>query len=409
MRHLWFYMLRCVVGPRSFKVTPVRMSFDQTTLLTAASLSSAALAIGLLAFWLQFRRDRYLLVWSCALLTIIAGIVIFNAPEYRLTPQYVAQVLFILGFALIDAGGAMFCTGRYRLSQTGTVALSGFLAATLLFGAGLSGYGTLTSNLVIGTLLFMTASRYWRRRSESPLAMLAVCTLLAMVAVSFWACAFVLAVEGHAVLTARPANWAEEFNAIAAVVGLTGVGAIVFSQVQNRTVQRHRQEAMTDALTKLPNRRALMQRFPQERIRAGTALVLFDIDHFKRINDRYGHAAGDAVLTRFAEILIDAAGQEAFPVRLGGEEFGAVMDSVRAPDAYAFAEGVRRRFAEAVMRADGAPFHVTVSAGFAIASDVDLNFGSLFKRADRALYDAKDGGRNQVLGASPELIRPLTA
>lgn len=161
---------------------------------------------------------------------------------------------------------------------------------------------------------------------------------------------------------------------------------------------------LQDSLTGLANRRALDLEFQQawnqaHRRRAPLSLLLADIDHFKRINDAHGHAAGDACLLHFAELMrrhFRRAGD--LPVRLGGEEFVVVLEDCNLEDAEYHAEAFRRLVESEPGRFDGQAFPMTVSVGVATARwDGHDRPDNLLKRADDACYLAKHSGRNRVL------------
>jgi diguanylate cyclase (GGDEF)-like protein/PAS domain S-box-containing protein len=160
--------------------------------------------------------------------------------------------------------------------------------------------------------------------------------------------------------------------------------------------------AATDFLTGLPNRRQIMARMEQEFARiqrdssALAAVMMFDLDLFKSINDRFGHAIGDEVLKHFASILqlelrkVDSVG------RVGGEEFAIVLSGADMEDAARFAERVRARLAAAPMRDGDITIAVTVSIGIAAMVAEDASINNSLSRADAALYQAKQGGRDRI-------------
>jgi diguanylate cyclase (GGDEF)-like protein/PAS domain S-box-containing protein len=160
--------------------------------------------------------------------------------------------------------------------------------------------------------------------------------------------------------------------------------------------------ATTDALTGLPNRRAFFARMDEalSRLRRGldqTMMVLMvDLDHFKSINDRFGHASGDVVLKHFAAVLRGEVRGVDFCGRIGGEEFAVLLPSADCKDASVFAERLRSKVEmSSVMVADQL-VSITVSIGVAIINVNDTTAEESLMRADCALYRAKAGGRNRV-------------
>ncbi|USA38504.1 GGDEF domain-containing protein [Pelagerythrobacter marinus] len=131
-------------------------------------------------------------------------------------------------------------------------------------------------------------------------------------------------------------------------------------------------------------------------------LVAADIDHFKTVNDTYGHAIGDAVIARFAQLLKTAAGEGAVVGRLGGEEFAVLLAGSNLAEGRRFAESVRERFCAAPLAELGIDRTITASFGVAQLTLAD-NLFDLARRADSALYRAKRSGRNQVSLALGEL------
>jgi len=161
--------------------------------------------------------------------------------------------------------------------------------------------------------------------------------------------------------------------------------------------------AQTDELTNIPNRRHILGRFHEELLRAARyqhefCFGIVDIDHFKLVNDKYGHPVGDEVLRHFARFLRDHLRSQDMVGRLGGEEFAVLFPETRLDDALL----VLSRIGEALQReclSQIAPdFSYTFSAGLA-STDADLmqDCDLLMARADKALYQAKNGGRNRVL------------
>ncbi|MBC7843490.1 MAG: GGDEF domain-containing protein [Gemmatimonadaceae bacterium] len=159
--------------------------------------------------------------------------------------------------------------------------------------------------------------------------------------------------------------------------------------------------AHRDALTGLFNRRHFMEEFERELTRAARTLhpltlLLIDADHFKRINDEHGHAAGDEVLKHLAHTIADAMRPYDRLARYGGEEFVAVLPGATLAEACQIAERVRSAVAERLMPLqDGTVLRVTVSVGVSERYPDDQRGTAMFDRADSSLYRAKGAGRNR--------------
>jgi diguanylate cyclase len=159
-------------------------------------------------------------------------------------------------------------------------------------------------------------------------------------------------------------------------------------------------EARTDALTGLPNRRAFdhsMDELYSKHLRTQQplSLVLIDVDHFKKINDTYGHSSGDIVLMSVAKHLAAFAKECHLVARYGGEEFGLIFSAPRQ-QAAAIAERIRASVAASPVEAEGKSIQVTMSAGVAQLESCE-RLGELFRNSDQALYSAKESGRNRVV------------
>ena len=177
-----------------------------------------------------------------------------------------------------------------------------------------------------------------------------------------------------------------------------------FSDItHHKQLERQLQDAAaTDFLTGLPNRRHIMARMEQELARvqrepaALAAVLMFDLDLFKDINDRYGHAMGDEVLKHFSQVLLHELRKVDSVGRIGGEEFAIILSGADMADAFGFAERVRTRMAASPMRDGGLTIPITVSIGISAMAQDDTSVTNSLSRADAALYQAKQAGRNRV-------------
>jgi diguanylate cyclase (GGDEF)-like protein len=352
--------------------------------------------------WVASRSDTYLLSWASGLTLVVAGVVCFalNGERYTDAMQFAAFALSIAGLSFIHAGALQFSGHRGRSPQAAAIG-AGLVGLTAVpFLAHLSGVGTIIGNVVMAILLVLAGVPYWLGRQEARLPMTVNAVLYAVSGLSFVFCSLVLLIEQRWVLTALAHNWAEDLNAVVVIVGLTGIGAISLTLNQLRSAHHHRREAMTDALTGLLNRRALFDTLDAAPLESGSAVIMFDIDHFKAINDRLGHAGGDRVLDRFGRLLRDELRHDDLSARLGGEEFCAVLPNLTKRSAAAVAERVRAAFEASGTLLDQA----TVSAGVAISGLGGEPFGDVLRRADEALYAAKAGGRNRIHAPGPRLV-----
>lgn len=165
--------------------------------------------------------------------------------------------------------------------------------------------------------------------------------------------------------------------------------------------ESQRKEQYCDHLTGIANRRAFFDAAELELERAKRSprplsLILFDADHFKTVNDRFGHPVGDAVLRRLADTLASNFRQIDVVARIGGEEFAVLLPSTTIEDAMAVAIRVQRQVETQVVHVDGHEIRYTLSGGIAAMGSDVLDLADLMKRADQALYAAKANGRNRI-------------
>jgi len=201
---------------------------------------------------------------------------------------------------------------------------------------------------------------------------------------------------------ARP----DAFDEISPVVLQTLIGHIQTSLSTALRYDRIRREVVTDPLTNLYNRRFFEQRAQEEiersiRHHVPMTLLMLDIDHFKRINDTYGHQTGDRVLQSVAQYLRESVRQTDICARYGGEEFILLLPATPGRNAVFLADRLRRGLGDLMHTGLGLPSHesVTVSGGVATCPRDATDVEGLIAAADAALYQAKDGGRNRIVRA----------
>ncbi len=374
------------------------MMLDYHSLLLALGFSSACLMVTLFGTWFSRRTDSFLLTLVIALAFTVSGIGVYSAYTVNagLVGAGLSYVLMMTGFAIIYAASVQFRLGGQPWRRAASIAAVSIGIGLPPIAGGLDGLGFIVMNLGMAGLLMGTAYQYWLARAESPGPLSGMVILYALSGLSFALCALALVQDGRLSLGHAPDNWAENLNLGVCIAGMTGIGALSLALHQWRIAAHHRIEAMTDPLTGLMNRRALFDGHGHLAVTASTAVVVFDIDRFKTINDEHGHAAGDMVLKIFASDLTLELGGRKTAARLGGEEFVLILDEVMPGRAERIANDVRRRFAARDIDIDGKILRCTVSAGVAVGLPGGQPFESVLNIADQALYEAKRSGRNRV-------------
>jgi diguanylate cyclase (GGDEF)-like protein len=188
-------------------------------------------------------------------------------------------------------------------------------------------------------------------------------------------------------------------------------------RLENSLIEAREQmrfKATHDALTSLWNRGVIMDLLTHELSRARreqhcTAVLIGDVDHFKRVNDTYGHAVGDEVLREFARRLLASVRSYDFVGRYGGEEFVIILNNCKPEGAPTRAEEVRKAIAKAPFQTSAGPLDMTMSMGLLLSVDwPPWPVEQLLVEADAALYAAKAGGRNCVKYAKPKTTEPFS-
>jgi len=183
-----------------------------------------------------------------------------------------------------------------------------------------------------------------------------------------------------------------------------------FSQAVLNAVElsKMRDLAMRDGLTGLLNRRIFDELLSHKIEQQGShpvSLLLIDLDNFKQVNDTYGHQAGDEVLVSFAQLLKESCRGSDLVARFGGEEFAVILPETPDTTAHAVAQRLRKRLANTIFTFDGQRLRITVSIGLATSlSENPILTANVIKRADSALYQAKQTGKNRVCTHSTDLL-----
>jgi diguanylate cyclase (GGDEF)-like protein len=265
----------------------------------------------------------------------------------------------------------------------------------------------LVSSLSAAPLIAMTAYEFWRGRAEHLPSRRTVIVLFSSMALIF---AIRIPLIGVApfpfgALPAEPA-YVAAFNLI--LFFHTVVLAILLVALsKERQELEQRNQAQTDSLTGALNRRGFVTRgrrlvLRHKKMREPLCLLFIDLDHFKALNDRYGHSGGDDALTAFVAVVHDNIRPTDFLFRLGGEEFCCLLPFTDADGAYQVAQRIRCALEATGVQVAGVPVNVTVSIGIASTDAFGYDIDTLVRRADMAVYSAKRQGRNRVVIAATD-------
>jgi diguanylate cyclase (GGDEF)-like protein len=175
--------------------------------------------------------------------------------------------------------------------------------------------------------------------------------------------------------------------------------------IKERSEQRHRTASETDMLTGVANRRAFVQRteLALRDAHGESVLAVIDLDHFKSINDQFGHQAGDRALVEFARTVKNRLPKDVLFGRIGGEEFAVFIPENGERSAVTLLNEIRHAVEISAVQSQGRPLKLTVSIGGATLEKAGINFDNLVAAADCALYAAKEEGRNRVTMFSPSM------
>lgn len=372
--------------------------FDINSLLIATAISGVCLSLTVLLFWQMNRGSGFMVTWAGSVGILVGHVAAFWFYAQTLSPVLgtVACALLPVGAIGLYAAAKQFVDNRIPVSSFLWLAIPYLVLVPPIFALGYDGLALVLQNAVTASVFFLTGWAYFGRRGDASFSLGALSGLHFLLGVSFALCGMVLLVEGDWHLGRPPSNWAEDINVVASVLGMTGIGALTLLLDQSRLAGSFQRAAMVDPMTGLLNRRALLATHSQI-FGSRKAFVLFDIDHFKQVNDRYGHAVGDEVLMGFARVALAGARGSDDVIRLGGEEFAMVMDGVTPEQVRKAAERISADFADLSFQAgEGEAFRCTLSAGIAFGDDGQPSLSDVMARADRALYVAKREGRNRI-------------
>lgn len=380
------------------------------TVLITNAVACLCICVSLVLIWRTARSETYILFWSLGY-GFAAGAMVLAARAFAAAEQPALtglQVIVSPGTMLLAAFGAFWLGYRRFAGQSGggDAILAGagvliWLALALVDGA-LSDTALrarINALLELSYLLAIVLGLMRDHRAEPTAAVGLTAALLIIHAVKLTAAVLsigIVAPDPFALVRTSPVFGA--LGLIETSVFAVFLGLLQLVLIGQRSQRRLRVAAETDQLTGLANRRHFLDRSAPYLVgdRQRGALILFDIDHFKRVNDTYGHPAGDRALIRFAAVLAAMAPPGSVAARLGGEEFALFLPEATLAEASLVAEHVRRSVAGLSIATAAGDVRLTVSGGVAAVSETGAEYDALHAAADGALYAAKRDGRDQI-------------
>jgi len=376
-------------------------SLDLPTLSLVAVCIAGLLGLFLIIDWMQQRNVRALAWWGSAYLIGASAMALgtMPAPLIKL-PAAVPGALIFLACGMVWNGVRLF-QGRRVLPFATFIGAVLWLGLAQIPGMMENGRGEIIGALIVPVYTFFIAMELWRERRRTRYSRAA-----AVVVPCLHAGVFLVPLAMRAFLPdGHSGAWLTVFT-LETILYAVGTAFIVMLMVKDHHVHVYRTAASTDHLTGLLNRRAFIENAQTLRKRLAkrgepVAVLMFDLDHFKSINDRFGHSAGDEVLRLFARVTKTSTRLSDIIGRLGGEEFIAIVPG-NIEVAEKIAERVRTAFENAGAVIESLPIAATVSIGAASSYDAAMTVDALIAKADAALYRAKHEGRNRVVSTESE-------
>ena len=376
-------------------------SLDLPTLSLVAVCIAGLLGLFLIIDWMQQRNVRALAWWGSAYLIGASAMALGTMPApFIKLPAAVPGALTFLACGMVWNGVRLF-QGRRVLPFATFIGAVLWLGLAQIPGMMDGGNGEALGALIVPVYTFFIAMELWRERRRTRYSRAAAIVVPCLHAGIFLVplAMRVFLPDGH------NGAWLTVFT-LETILYAVGTAFIVMLMVKDHHVHVYRTAASTDHLTGVLNRRAFVETaqtlFKRQAKRGEpVAVLMFDLDHFKSINDRFGHSAGDEVLRLFARVARASTRLNDIIGRFGGEEFIAIVPG-GIEVAQKIAERVRTAFENAGAVIESQPIGATVSIGAAASYDATTPIDALIAKADAALYRAKHDGRNRVVATESE-------
>ncbi len=386
------------------------MSDGVSTLFSVSISVESMLGLLMLFMWAQNLEIRAVGWWGSAHLLRAGSISLFGL--YGQAPDAItidlANVILLTSFATTWVGTRLYAGRKAKPVLLFAGAIVWLLASQLPGFQQSTAMRSLLSGFIIAGYTWAAAAELWHCPNCQAVSRLPAIFLL------FAHGALFLLRTPLSMILPHPPGTERVFGSIwltvlssEALLFTISIAFILMAMAKERAAFIHKAAAMLDPLTGVWNRRGLLTENepffpPSGKMAQEAAVLLIDLDNFKSINDRFGHAFGDRVLQIFAETARNAVRGTDFVGRLGGEEFAVVLHGLARERAPVVAERIRNAFAHEAEVIEGQKVGATVSIGLALHDGSAIAFTELLWKADRALYRAKEGGRNRVEWAVPD-------
>ncbi|SEO85866.1 diguanylate cyclase (GGDEF) domain-containing protein [Salinihabitans flavidus] len=365
----------------------------QTAIFMGAFVLVSAGAV-LLIYWLLHRREWSALAFAMAMFAEGAGVMLLAFHPAYAGPVVLPTTLLFTASLALSWAGLQLLTKLHVGWMTLAVAVAGValpqLVSALPVDVSTRAVGTLVFSVVYGVMAFVVLGlredRVWVRSALAGIFMVRSVAL-------FLHALFIGPNEGAGLLVMGLLHFATPFSAV-------GIAIFLIQILELRRVRHFQQMAETDSLTGALSRGTFLKNAERlfarsSRGKEPLALLALDLDHFKRVNDVYGHAFGDEVLRVFGKSVRGGLRPGDLFGRIGGEEFAILLPGCDEPAVVAISNRIGQQFGRAAEIVDGKTVGATVSIGVAIGPGPTL--AELMSDADRALYHAKAQGRNRTV------------
>jgi diguanylate cyclase (GGDEF)-like protein len=385
------------------------MSLDGHTLLALTAVIAVTLG-GLIIFcWTQGRRDFYLALWGAGdiLAGVSAGLLFVRGALPDFLSINLANALMAIAYGVMFAAAREFGGKKTQVEWVSAGALLWLVACGFPSFYGSQSLRIAAMSAVFAAYTVATGLEFWRGHGQ-PLPSRKPAIVFLFVHAAACGCRVPIALFGG--LSAPRLAVGPWFDILVfeSLIHVLAMAILVVSMAKERAELEQRSVASTDELTGAASRRAFLA---QGAVRIGAAakkgaaasLLLIDLDHFKNVNDNFGHEVGDRMLRAFADCAAGVLRPGDLLGRIGGEEFAALLVGLDAEAAITAAERMRRAV-EAIERPAGV--RISVSIGVSTAARSERALGEMLREPDRALYRAKALGRNRVerMESLPRLV-----